>query len=71
MEKVIGLPHGAYLQIALKMGVTRQAVSNACRGITNTDLAKAIRKEAVMFGGIRVKPAKRIKYAEVKESGES
>lgn len=71
MEKVIGLPHGAYLTIAKKMGITRQAVSNACRGNTNTDLAKAIRKEAVMHGGIRVKPAKRIKYAEVKEDGES
>lgn len=68
MDKIIGLRKGDYTIIAKKLGTTRQTVSNACNGITNTDLAQQIKREALLMGGIRIKP-KTIKYKICEELG--
>ena len=67
MEKIIGLKIGDYTKIAKKLGTTRQTVSRACNGQTDTELAKQIQREAVLMGGIRVKP-KSLKYKLCEES---
>lgn len=67
MEKIIGLKQGDYTKIAQKLKTTRQTVSRACNGQTDTELATIIRREAVMMGGIRIKP-KSLKYKICEES---
>lgn len=61
MEKIVGLKRGKYKEIAESLNVSRLTVAKACNGETDTELARLIRKEAVLRGGIRIRP-KNLKY---------
>lgn len=54
MRKKVAVEHGEVNEISRLMGCTRQMVSNSLAYRKNTDLAKRIRKMAIMRGGQEV-----------------